>query len=116
MARTSEMTERLSTFVEAHPGGWNHQEWVGLLEDLSHNGGVGEEPDAIGAQLERIRLAWELRRRSVPGLGPKRIDALVDRFGTLWSLRRASVDEVAAVPSIPRGLAEKVVGRPSIPA
>ena len=87
------MTKHLRAFVEAHPDGWNHDEWLDLLREL---GEAGED-------------AWELRRRAVPGLGPKRSEAIVERFGSVWRLRHASVEDVAGVPSINRDLAEKVV-------
>jgi excinuclease ABC subunit C len=45
---------------------------------------------------------------SVPGVGPKRRQALLTAFGSLSNLRRASVDEIAAVPGIPRHVAESV--------
>lgn len=102
------MKERLKEFVETHPDGWNHDDWLGLLSELQ-SGKKAIEPDAVGVQLERTRLAWVLDQRGVPGLGPKRRAALVDRFGTLGELKSASVDEVAEVPSINKALAEKVV-------
>jgi excinuclease ABC subunit C len=45
----------------------------------------------------------------VPGVGPKRKKSLLASFGSLKRLREASVDEVAAVPGIPRDVAEDVV-------
>jgi excinuclease ABC subunit C len=45
---------------------------------------------------------------SVPGVGPKRRQALLTAFGSLKNLRQASVDEIAAVPGIPRHVAESV--------
>ena len=103
------MTKHLRAFVEAHPDGWNHDEWLDLLRDLGEAGEDVSEPDDLGLELERTRLAWELRRRAVPGLGPKRSEAIVERFGSVWRLRHASVEDVAGVPSINRDLAEKVV-------
>ena len=103
------MRKQLRSFVEDHPDGWNHDDWMGLLAELEATGSDVSDPQTIGLYLERTRLQWELTRRSVKGLGPKRSEALVDRFQTLWSLRHASVDEVAEVPTITRGLAEKVV-------
>lgn len=103
------MTKQLRAFVEAHPDGWGHDDWVALLKDLGEAGEDVSEPDTLGAELERTRLAWVLKQRSVPGLGPKRSEALVERFGTVWELEHASVDDVAQVPSITRSLAEKVV-------
>lgn len=103
------MKERLREFVERHPGGWNHEEWTGLLAELEQSGADVGDPERVGRALEKTRLEWELGRRSVKGLGPKRSEALAERFGTLWSLRQASVDDVAQVPTINRSLAEKVV-------
>ena len=109
MTESENMTTRLQTFVETHPGGWNHEEWLGLLADLSTTGIDVSEPHEIGEELERTRLTWELRRSEVQGLGPKRVEALARRFGTLGRLRYASVDEVAHVPSMNRPLAEKLL-------
>ena len=103
------MDKHLQTFIEAHPEGWDHQEWLGLLSELEDEGYDVSDPDAIGRELERERLAWELRRRDVPGLGPKRIGAVVERFGTLWSLRHAEAEDVAEIKTIHGKLAEKVV-------
>ena len=103
------MKERLRAFVERHPEGWNHDEWMGLLSQLQQDGADVGDPQQVGRALERTRLEWELSRRPVKGLGPKRSEAIVTRFGTLWGLRHASVDEVAEVPTITRTLAERVV-------
>jgi len=100
------MKKQLKAFVERHPGGWNHDEWLGLLAEL---GKSASDSDTVGKQLEKMRLEWELDQRAVPGLGPKRRAALVDRFESLWQLRSASVDEVAATPSITKALAVKVL-------
>lgn len=109
MSENEIMTTRLQAFVDTHPEGWNHEEWLGLLADLSTEGVDVSEAHDIGEELERTRLTWELSRRGVQGLGPKRIEALGKRFGTLWRLRNASADEVARVPSMNRPLAEKVL-------
>lgn len=45
---------------------------------------------------------------SVPGVGPKRRTALLKRFGSLQNIREAAVDEIAAVPGIPRHVAEAI--------
>jgi hypothetical protein len=103
------METQLNGFIEAHPEGWDHFSWLGLLAELEEDGFDVSDPDAIGIELENLRLAWELRRREVPGLGPKRIDAVVGRFGTLWSLQHAEVGDVAEIKSINGTLAEKVV-------
>lgn len=103
------MRMQLDAFIEANPHGWDHQAWLVLLAELEQNGIDVSDQEAIGYELENRRLAWELRRREVPGLGPKRIDAVVDRFGTLWSLQHAEVEDLAEIKTIPGALAEKVV-------
>ena len=103
------MKSRLRAFVEDHPEGWNHEDWVGLLAELEAGGADVGDAAKVGRALEKTRLEWELDRRAVKGLGPKRSQALVAHFETIWSLRQASVDDVAGVPTITRGLAEKVV-------
>jgi len=54
----------------------------------------------------RASLASELD--SIPGLGPVRRRALLRSFGSLERIRAASVEELAAVPGIPRRVAEAV--------
>jgi hypothetical protein len=103
------MEQQLNDFIESHPEGWDHATWLGLLSELEEAGFDVSDTDAIGYELENLRLAWELRRRDVPGLGPKRIDAVVSRFGTFWSLQHAEAEELAAIRTIPGALAEKVV-------
>jgi len=44
----------------------------------------------------------------IPGVGPKRKKALMRTFGSAKRLREASVDEIAAVPGIPREVAEEI--------
>ncbi|NTU71863.1 MAG: excinuclease ABC subunit UvrC [Coriobacteriia bacterium] len=44
----------------------------------------------------------------ITGLGPKRKKALLKQFGSVKRLREATVDEIAAVPGIPRVVAEEV--------
>lgn len=102
------ISEHLTAFVENHPDGWDHGDWVGLLHALDREGVDVGDPDELGLQLESTRLGWELRRRAVPGLGPKRIDAVVGRFGSLWSLKQATADEIAEIPTIHKTLAEKL--------
>ena len=54
-------------------------------------------------------MAWELKRRGVPGLGRKRIEAIANRFGTVNELREATLEELARVPGMNRALAEKLL-------
>ncbi len=103
------MREHLRDFIEAHPEGWGHADWLRLLAELEGRGVDVGDADAVGYALENERLAWELERRAVRGLGPKRIEAVVSRYGTLWNLRQADARDVAEIRSIPGALAEKVV-------
>lgn len=103
------MDQHLTAFIEAHPEGWGHEDWLGLLAELERDGFDISDTDAIGLALEKRRLAKELYIRAVPGLGPKRIDAVVDRFETLWSLRQAEPEQLAQIRTIPGELAERVV-------
>lgn len=45
----------------------------------------------------------------IAGIGPKRKKALMREFGSAKRLREATVDEIAAVPGIPRDVAEEIV-------
>ncbi len=47
----------------------------------------------------------------IPGVGPKRRKALIKAFGSLEKLKQASVDEIAALPEIPKSLAELIAQR-----
>ncbi|MDZ4170416.1 MAG: excinuclease ABC subunit UvrC [Coriobacteriia bacterium] len=44
----------------------------------------------------------------VEGVGPKRKKALLRYFGSVKKLREATVDEIAAVPGVPRDVAEEI--------
>ena len=44
----------------------------------------------------------------VEGVGPKRRKAIMRQFGSMKRLRAASVDQIAAVPGVPRAVAEAV--------
>jgi len=99
---------RLRTFVEGHPGGWDHRAWEGLLGELRWQGIDTADPDGIGARLERLRVLSILEGVDVKGLGPRRREALAARFRTLWNLKQATADEIAELPTIHRSLAEAV--------
>lgn len=100
------LRDRLRDFVERHPDGWSHQEWLELLAELSDMGVDTEDTDRIGSALEHERLLTVLEQAPVKGLGPKRREAVANRFGRLWDLKHASVEEIASLPSFNRGLAE----------
>jgi excinuclease ABC subunit C len=58
------------------------------------------------------KLRAQAQTRSVlddlPGVGPARKRALLRVFGSAKGVKGATVDELAAVPGIPRGLAERI--------
>lgn len=103
------MKKQIRAFLEAHPEGWGHQEWLDLLSQLEREGVDVSDPESIGAELERAKLAAALKALDVKGLGPKRIETLVDEYRTLWNLQHASVEDVAAIKTVPSDVAERVV-------
>ncbi|MBL8047153.1 MAG: excinuclease ABC subunit UvrC [Chthonomonas sp.] len=44
----------------------------------------------------------------IPGVGPRRLRLLLRTFGSLDAISRASVDDLAAVPTMTKGLAERI--------
>ncbi len=80
-------------------------------------------------EAHRTAIRYQRQKRSarmttsaldtIPGLGPARRKALLARFGSVRSLRAATPEQVAQVPGIGPGLAERVVvalaGQPSAP-
>ncbi len=54
----------------------------------------------------RTRAALTSRLEEVPGLGPARRRALLKHFGSLKRIREAKIEELRAVPGIPRKVAE----------
>jgi hypothetical protein len=105
--KESDLHAELRTFAASRPYGWTHGEWVELLSHLEAKGLDAGDPERIGRALERERLAIVLAE--VAGMGPRRIDAVLERFETVWRLREASVDDIAALPNIPRALAERTL-------
>lgn len=103
-----DLEKELEAFLERHPGGWEHEDWKGLIAHLEREGYPIEDQDTLGLHLERLALGRSLEELGVSGVGPRRKDALVERFQTRWAFRRAGVDEIAALPSIPRALAERI--------
>jgi excinuclease ABC subunit C len=69
-------------------------------------------------EAHRIALTYHRKLRDkrlqgsaieeVPGVGPRRKKLLLRTFGSVEAIRRASLEEIAAVPTMTRGLAERV--------
>jgi len=69
-------------------------------------------------EAHRFGLAYSRNRRSartitselldIPGIGPGRRRALLERFGSLAGVRSATAAELAAVPGVSSGLAERI--------
>ena len=70
-------------------------------------------------EAHRFGLAYNRQRRTartitsellrIPGVGASRRRALLERFGSLAGVRSASVAELAAVPGISTGLADRIL-------
>lgn len=103
------MDKHLDAFLDRHPTGWGHDEWLALLDDLRRAGIDVGDAEVVGHALEGRRLARVLNDLSIKGLGAKRIEAIVARFETLWRARHAQVEDVAAIRTVPAALAAKVV-------
>lgn len=95
----------LREFVSSRPGGWGHDDWLGLLDTLRAGGHDVSDTDAVGLALERERLASVLER--VEGLEPRQAEALADRYQTLWSLRHASVQEISDTAGVDQEIAQR---------
>jgi excinuclease ABC subunit C len=75
---------------------------VQRLRDEAHRFAITYHRQLRGRAVTRSALD------EVPGVGPARKRALLRVFGSSKALRRASADEIAAVPGISRGLAERI--------
>jgi hypothetical protein len=45
-------------WVEAHRGGWNHDDWLTLLDELGRSPFWPMQPDAVGQVLEDEKRQW----------------------------------------------------------
>ena len=96
----------LREFVQANPGGWGHNEWIGLVNLLKDRGHDTSDTDAVGMALERERLTIVLER--VPGLGARRVKAIADRYPRVWNVMQAGAEEIAMAANLPRSVAQRV--------
>jgi excinuclease ABC subunit C len=72
---------------------------------------VRDEAHRFAIGYHRQRREASLRRSildEVPGVGRTRKTALMKWFGSIDAIRRATVDEIRAVPGIPRHLADEI--------
>lgn len=97
---------RLKDFADLHIHGWGHEDWDGLVKELAADGHDVSDTGALGLRLERMHILTTLERLALPGIGAKRRERVADHFPTLWRLRQADVEELAAIPTFHRALAE----------
>lgn len=72
-----------------------------------------DETHRFGITYHReLRTRRNLRSmlEDLPGVGKTRAATLLRHFGSLKQLKQASAEEIAAVPTIPRELAERIAG------
>mgnify|MGYP006282118231 FL=1 len=103
-----DLADEIRDFAASHPEGWTHEEWREFIQGLSEAGHDVQDPDRIGLELEKERLAQTLRGMEIRGLGPRRIESITNRFGSLWVARNASSEDLADVPRLPRSLAARL--------
>lgn len=97
---------RLKDFVEGHIHGWGHDDWHTLVTELAEAGHHVSDTRDLGLRLERAHILATLERLAVPGVGAKRRERVADSFASLWHLRQASVEQLTALPTFHRALAE----------
>src|SRR5256885_637253 len=59
-------------WVEAHRGEWDHDDWLGLLDELKERGCGSPDPDAVGQVLEGARERWLALQRWRESEHPRR--------------------------------------------
>jgi hypothetical protein len=104
-----DLRRELRAFAEQRRDGWNHDDWLGLLNDLRARGFDVDDEARVGSALERERVTLHLE--GVDGMGPRRVQALAERYGTIHQLRGAEIDDLAQVQGMNRSLAQKLTER-----
>jgi excinuclease ABC subunit C len=56
-------------------------------------------------RAKRAKTGLASQLDEIPGVGPARRKALIKHFGSLAGIRAATVDDLAAVPGVPRDVA-----------
>jgi excinuclease ABC subunit C len=59
-------------------------------------------------RVRRRKASLASRLESIPGVGPARRKALLQTFGSIEAIRAASLEELDAVPRLPRSVAEAI--------
>jgi hypothetical protein len=108
MSNAQDTGPEVRRFVEEHPQGWGHEDWLEFLHRLYETGHEIPDPDGLGLAVERERLVQVLDRIELKGLGPKRREALTNHFGSLYDLCSTDSEHIARLTGIPRSLAEEV--------
>jgi excinuclease ABC subunit C len=72
---------------------------------------VRDEAHRFAISFQRQKRKSDVRSElsEIAGLGPKRVSALLTHFGSVTALRSAPIADIAAVPGITAGLAERIV-------
>jgi excinuclease ABC subunit C len=73
------------------------------IRDEAHRFAVTYHKKVRGKETLTSRLA------EIPGIGVKRVKALLRHFGSLQKLQEASAEEIAAVPGLPRRIADGIL-------
>jgi len=109
MAKKSKLDVEIRRFVQEHPNGWGHGDWLGFVDHLGESGHTVPDTDSLGLALERERLMLTVQGCRIVGLGPKRTEAVCDAFVSVHNLRSAGPEEIAGRAGIPMSLAEELV-------
>jgi len=85
---------------------------------LAPHGAAMHLLERIRDEAHRFAITYHRRLRkketvrseldAIPGIGPRRLEMLLAHFGSVARIRSASVAEIAALPGIPRSVAERV--------
>lgn len=108
MAKKNKLANEIARFVQDHPQGWGHDDWLGFLHHLEAAGQAVGDADGLGLAVERERLKRALLGCGLAGLGTKRMEAVCDAFASLHQLRAVGPAEIAGRAGIPRALAESL--------